>query len=75
MISKVKSQLVEGALHLVEEGLLQFFSKCFERNIFKQFNEPSPGDRVILGQILEPVVEYLVAAHVRIMIGLCSPHL
>ena len=75
MISKVKSQLVEGALHLVEEGLLQFFSKCFERNIFKQFNEPSPGDGVILGWILEPVVEYLVAALVRIMTGLCPPHL
>jgi len=59
----VKSQLEEGALHLVEEGLLQFFSEGFERNIFKQFNEPSPGDRVILGWILEPVVEYLVATH------------
>ena len=56
-------------------SLIQFFSKCFERNIFKQFNEPSPGDGVILRWILEPVVEYLVAALVRIMTGLCPPHL
>ena len=67
----MKSQLEE--LHLVEEGLIQFFSS--EKNIFKKFNEPSPGDGVTLGWILEPVVEYLVAALVRIMIGLCPPHL
>jgi len=70
----MQSQLEEDALHLVEEGLIQFFSKCSERNIFKQFNEPYPGDKVILGWILEPVVEYLVAALVRIMTGLC-PHI
>ena len=75
MNSKMKSKLVEGALHLVEEDFLQFFSKCFERNIFKPFNEPSPGDGVVLWWILEPVVEYLVAALVRIMTGLCPPHL
>jgi len=46
-----------------------------ERNIFKQFNEPSPGDRVVLRWILEPGTEYVVAALVRIMIGLCPPHL
>ena len=47
----MKSQLEE--LHLVEEGLIQFFSS--EKNIFKKFNEPSPGDGVILRWILEPV--------------------
>ena len=37
----------------------------------KQFNEPTPGERVLLGRILEPVAKHTVAAPLGVVIVLC----